>query len=408
MRILQISEIDLPGRRFNGHDLQLMLNKTGYNAKQFVITKLGKDENTLPIVSSQDSINLRYDCIQLEENLSIQSFVYPFGEILAEKKEFEEADIVHYHLLFNFYLSIFSFEKLANLKKTVWTLHDPWALTGHCVHPLDCQSCLYGCKECNHLDRYSPLKENNAHEIWEIKRRVYKNIDVDIIVASKWMYDLVKKSPLMNHLERIHLIPFGLDIQLFKKKKEYKKIRKNLGILEGDFVVMFRQDDQEWKGLKYIIEMMEKLTPAKDIIFLTVGKKGLLDKFKKKYKIIEFEWIEETEKLVELYSVSDLFLMPSVAESFGMMAIEAMSCSLPVIIFKGTALPDVTFSPECGIAINQGDSKSLTREVLEIYNNRERGKKLGEKGRKIVEREYDIKIYNKRMINLYKRIYRSK
>jgi glycosyltransferase involved in cell wall biosynthesis len=408
MKIIQVSEIDLPGRRFNGHDLQLMLNKSGYSTKQLVMTKLGKDENTLSIVSSQDSIQLRHDCIKMEENLSIQSFVYPFGEILREKEEFLDADIVHYHLLFNFFLSIFSFEKLANLKKTVWTLHDPWALTGHCVHPLDCESCFHGCKECNHLDRYSPLKENNAHEIWEMKRRIYQNIDVDIVVASRWMYELVKRSPLMRHFERIHLIPFGIDIQLFKKKKEYKKIRKELGVQENDFVVMFRQDNQEWKGLKYITEMMEKLPSGKNIVFLTVGKKGLLEKFKKKHKIIEFEWVEDSEKLVELYSASDLFLMPSVAESFGMMAIEAMSCSLPVIVSNNTALPDVTFAPKCGIAINQGDSKSLTKEVLDLYNNREKGKKLGQKGREIVEKEYDIRIHNKRMINLYKKIYKSK
>ena len=160
---------------------------------------------------------IREKCMEFHNKISMQSVVYPFGELIAESEEFKEADIVHYHLIFNYFMSLYSFKKLTEMKPTVWTLHDPWALTGHCVYPVDCKGWLTGCKKCPYLDRYSPLKEDNASSIWNIKKEIYKDLDIDIVVASQWMYNMVKKSPLTKHFERIHLIPFGVDIVTWKQ-----------------------------------------------------------------------------------------------------------------------------------------------------------------------------------------------
>jgi len=48
MKILYVNDNDLAGRRFNGHDLQIMLNgKKGYSAKQYVVSKAGDDKNRI-------------------------------------------------------------------------------------------------------------------------------------------------------------------------------------------------------------------------------------------------------------------------------------------------------------------------------------------------------------------------
>jgi len=294
---------------------------------------------------------------------------------------------------------------LVHAKPTVWTLHDPWALTGHCVHPVDCKGWLTGCKKCPHLDRYSPLKEDNSNNIWNMKKEVYKDIDIDIVVASKWMLDLVRRSPLTKHFKRVHLIPFGIDLKLFKQRKNREKIRKGFGIEKDDFVIMFRQDDQEWKGLPYIKKMLDKLDVDRHIVILTVGETRLLDEYKKRYKIIEYEWIRDDNLMVDLYSAADIFLMPSVAESFGMMAIESMACSLPLIVCEGTALPSVTFAPECGIAIKQGNPELFASAVNRLISMPEERAQRGRKGRELAEKHYDVSVYNKSMINLYKDIY---
>ena len=406
MKIVYVNDNDLAGRRFNGHDLQLMLNENGYKAKQMVISKTGDNENTIKMINTPEGLFIKEKCKEFEDRISMQSVIYPFGELLLESKEFREADIVHYHLIFNHFMSLYSFKKLVRMKPTVWTLHDPWALTGHCVHPVDCKGWLTGCKKCKHLDNYSPLKEDNAASIWNIKKDIYKDMDVDIVVASQWMYDMVKRSPLTSHFKKVHLIPFGIDLELFKQRENGREIRKRFGIPKENFVIMFRQSSIKWKGLSYMKEMLDGLKTEKPITLLTVGETGLLDSYKKKYQVIEYEWINDEDLMVDLYSSSDLFLMPSIAESFGLMAVEAMACSLPIIVFKGTALASVTFSPKCGIALKKGDTRSFVKTVEGLTNSIVECKERGDKGRILAEKHYAIDKYNRKMINLYKRILR--
>jgi len=405
MKILYVNDNDLAGRRFNGHDLQIMLNeKKGYSAKQFVVSKVGDDKNTIPLIKTNGGYFIIEKCMEFEKKISMQSVIYPFGEIIRESEEFKEADIVHYHLIFNYFMSLYSFKNLAKLKPTVWTLHDPWAMTGHCVYPVDCKGWLNGCKECPYLDRYAPLEEDNASSIWNIKKDIYKDLDIDIVVASQWMYDMVKKSPLTKHFERVHLIPFGIDLDLFKRKENREEIRKRLGISKGNFVIMFRQA-QDWKGITEIKEMLKALNINKPVTLLTVGESRMMDEFKDKYQVIEYEWVNDNNLMVELYSASDLFLMPSVAEAFGMMAIEAMACSLPVIVFEGTSLPSVTFSPECGIALKRGETDTFVKTLNRLISSPEECTKRGNLGRELAEKHYGIERYNREIIELYEEIF---
>ncbi len=409
MNILYVNDNDLAGRRFNGHDLQLMLNeKNGFEAKQFVVSKAGDSENTIPLIKSDGGFFIREKCKEFEDRVSMQSVIYPWGELIADSKEFKEADIVHYHLMFNHYMSLFSFKRLAQLKPTVWTLHDPWALTGHCVHPLDCKGWLTGCKDCNHLDRYAPLREDNAASIWNIKKDIYQAIDIDIVVASQWMYEMVKISPLTKHFERVHLIPFGIDLELFNRRENRDEIRKKLRIPKENFVMMFRQSEIEWKGLSYIKEMLRNIKMTRPVTLLTVGEKGLLNEYKKKFEIIEYGWVNDNDLMVDLYSASDLFLMPSIAESFGLMAVEALACSLPIIVFDGTALPGVTFAPGCGIALEKGDNEDFVKTVNRLISSPKECLVRGQEGRKVAVKNYDVTKHYKKIVELYNGIYDKK
>lgn len=407
MNILYINDNDLAGRRFNGYDLLSVLNSTeGVRAKQIVAVKSSKSKNVIPLITSPSSEFVRQKCKDFEEKISMQSVIYPFGEKLMGMKEFKEADIVHYHLIFNHFMSLFSFTKLVKQKPSVWTLHDPWALTGHCVHPLDCNGWKTGCKKCPYLDRYSPLREDNASAIWNLKESTYKEIkDIDIIVASEWMYDFVKASPLGKIFKNIHLIPFGIDTNVFKRRENRKKLREQLGIKESDFVIMFRQDPQELKGMKFIVEMLKKLRVTKNVVLLTVGMTKLIDELKNRYKIIEYEWVNDTNKMVDLYSVSDLFLMPSLAESFGMMAVEAMSSSLPVIVSNNAALPSVCDSPNSSIAVNLLNPRELLDTVKMLTESSNQRQTLGGKARRFVQKKYRKDIYETSILNLYKDIH---
>ena len=210
MKNVQIGDNDLYGNRFNGHDLHIYLQGRGIDSKHLVWNKMSDDENTFEIASQFSN---RAACNNLaeviESDYSLHSLLYPFSHALLFNEYYLNADIVHLHLIHNYFFSLHLLPILTKLKPMVWTLHDPWAMTGHCVYPPDgCNRWQHACGDCPKLDAYVPLKQDTSALNHEIKRIIYDQTEVDIIVASPWMRRMVEQSPLMARF-KVHLIPFG-------------------------------------------------------------------------------------------------------------------------------------------------------------------------------------------------------
>lgn len=403
MRVLQINNIDLAGARFNGHDLQLFLNRNGIKAQQMVLNKQGNSPNTLVLGGIYGGEHSRALFAEFESFFSMNDVIFPYGWELLEHPSFQKADIVHYHLIHNNLISLPVFKELVSAKPSVWTLHDPWALSGHCVHSLGCDKWLTGCSPCEKLDIYFPLRVDKAGQMWKIKRDIYRQMDVDIIVASKYIYNMVKASPLTSHFDRVHLIPFGIDLNVFMNKKQ-QEIRKVLGIPSDDFVIFFRSDPNHFKGLESIKGMLDHLRTSKPITLITVGQKGLLVQQQPHYRVKEYGWVNDPDMLANLYAACDVFLMPSAAEAFGLMAIEAMASARPVIVAEGTSLPDVTFAPECGIVFAQGDIDGFAHAVGQLIEHPEECRARGNLGRQLAEKHYNIDDHFAHILALYQEI----
>ena len=106
------------------------------------------------------------------------------------------------------------------------------------------------------------------------------------------------------------------------------------------------------------------------------------------------------------YDACDFFLMPSRGESFGLMAIEAMAFSKTVVVFNNTSLPEVTFAPDCGVLVENKNSKKLMEAIKMLIDNPEECERRGNLGRKLAEENYDIKVYNDRIKKMYNEAYK--
>ncbi len=406
MVIIQVNDNDLPGCRFNGHDLQLALNEKGHQAYQFVLNKTGDKDTTIPLLSKRLDF-LRGNLIEFERHLSMNGLAYSMGRNIMSRQEFQNADIVHYHLIHNYFLSLLDFPELTKTKPSIWTIHDPWAFTGHCVHPQECAGWKTGCKSCPKLHEYFPMRYDKAWQMWKIKKQVYSQLDIDIIVASKFMEKYVKDSPMTKQMERVHTIPFGIKIEDFGLALK-TDARKQWNIPNNDFVIAFRAEDSEFKGLKYILQMLKVLDTTQKITLLTVGHSTLPKNLKNRYNLVELGWQDNPKAISLFYTACDVFLMPSIAEAFGLMAVEAMASSRPVVVFEGTALPSVTFAPECGIAVSKGNSNALKDAVERLMVNPDECKNRGEKGRELAEKYYGFEEYVNRHMKLYEEIIKRK
>lgn len=397
LKIVEINFADLVGKRFNGYDLMEELNRRGHHVTQVVKHKTSSDEHVIEV--KKDYIeDVKIGIRELES--SVSNVWFPYGQQLLELQEVQEADILHFHILHNNFISLLDYPELMRGKGVIWTIHDPWILTGNCIYPLDCEKWKTGCNGCDgHGDHRYEMITMNTHTMWNLKKEVLHALNPHIIVSCGFMKNYIAESPLTKHWDKIHTIPFGVDSAAYKVKLEDKNYIHN----KKRIIIGFRAEDMEIKGCRYIYEALGYLDLGDQISIMTVGSGYVPDGIKEKYTVIEKGWIDG-EELRDFYSDIDLFLMTSLAETFGMMAIESMAAYTPVLCFEDTVLEEIVNAPVCGIAVPYKDSAALAEAIRKILTGEIELESRAVLGRKLVEEKYSIDNYINSHEELYKKI----
>ncbi|MCX7187245.1 MAG: glycosyltransferase family 4 protein [Methylophilales bacterium] len=401
MKILQVNGYESPGRRFNGLSITPLLKKYGIESRHLIWEKDTKNQEVLTFEGDWTR-KLNRLANRVERATSLQSVLYPHAAQMMKMPAFKEADLLHLHIIHSGYLSLSDLPKITKQKPTVWTLHDPWAMTGHCVYPFECKRWMTGCGNCPDLGIHFPLLMDTTRFLFNYKRRAYRKSKFDVIVASKWMRDMVEASPLFEDVD-IHQIPFGLDLNFFSPDAA-PNARKRFGIPDDALVITFRAVDNDFKGLSYIIEALERINSKQPVCLLTFNSKGLLERFANRFQLVELGWTNDEELARDAFVASDIFLMPSIVEAFGVMAIEAFACGKPVIVFDGTSLPEVTFAPDVGLSVPMRDGEALFQALQRLIDNPIEREERGRKGREMAELHYGDDMYARRLAEVYRMV----
>lgn len=125
----------------------------------------------------------------------------------------------------------------------------------------------------------------------------------------------------------------------------------------------------------------EQLGVAEDVIF--VGKQG---------------------KIADYLGVSDVFLLPSELESFGLAALEALACEVPVIATRIGGIPEVVSDGECGYLSEVGDTTNMAEDTSRLLEDENLQRAMGEKGRELAVQRYGSDKIIPQYINFYERI----
>lgn len=401
MRVLQVNGYQSPGRRFNGLSLKPHLEALGVSSKHFVWEQ---DRQEAGVVSLHGKLLRKVNRLTrgVEKVLSLQSQLYSNGMHMRRMEAFREADLVHYHIIHSGFLSMQSLPAMTAEKPSLWTLHDPWAMTGHCIHPFSCQRWKTGCGQCPDLKTDFAIQRDTTALNFRLKRMAYRRSNFEILVASSWMENMVRQSPLMDDVP-VHKVPFGLDLDFFKPGDQ-AAAKARLGIEPHRLVLCFRSVVNDFKGLQYVIEALDRLQTQVPICLLTLNDKGRIEKFKDRFQVVELGWTNDDSVMQDVYSATDLFLMPSLADSFGLMAVEAMACGKPTICFEGTALPEVVFTPEAGLAVPSRDSAALAAAMERLIGDPQERLARGARSRQLAEQHYDIRLQAERMVDVYERV----
>ena len=284
-----------------------------------------------------------------------------FVKIIEEYKP----DLIHLHNLHGFWINIdILFKELRKLNiPIVWTLHDCWAYTGHCSHYTTnkCYKWVDGCHACQHLDVYpESFFVDNSRNNYLKKKNLFTSVDkMTIVTPSKWLAGEVKKSFLGKY--PVIPIPNGIDLKTFSHKDFVS--RKKFGIPEKKKVLLavaFVWNKE--KGLDDLIELSKKIDKDEYVMVIV----GLSAKQKETLllppTIIAIERTSNIDDLVELYSLSDVFLNPSYQETMGMVTAEAIACGTPAIVYDKTAVPEMVDS-QSGFVVKAGDITAMKENI---------------------------------------------
>ena len=268
-----------------------------------------------------------------------------------------DCDIVNLHWIGNNLIPIKDLKKIN--KPIVWTLHDMWAYTGS-EHYTKSLRFIEG------YNKHNKPKELSGYDFekycWNLKKKNYPE-NLSIIATSNWQLNNAKESFLLKN-KKLLKIPLPIDFNFWKPMK--KNIARNiLNISENKKVILIGSEkiDLERKGYN-LIESILNIVDDSNSLLIVFGrnckKLGKINKFDKIY----FEEISpNSQDLKILYSACDLFLAPSIQESFGQTVLEAASCCLPSICFENNGISEIIDHKINGYLAKEGDTKDFARGI---------------------------------------------
>jgi N-acetyl-alpha-D-glucosaminyl L-malate synthase BshA len=113
-------------------------------------------------------------------------------------------------------------------------------------------------------------------------------------------------------------------------------------------------------------------------------------------------FLGKQEAVEEILSIADLFILPSETESFGLAALEAMACQVPVISTNTGGLPELNVQGKTGFMSNVGDVNDMAKNSIAILED---DKKLAQFKKQALEhsKQYDIH----KIMPLYEKLYNT-
>ena len=309
-------------------------------------------------------------------------------------------DVIHLHNLHGYYINIkLLFDYLAKKNiPVVWTLHDCWALTGHCTH-FEMEGCYKWQTECNHctllMAQYKSRFIDRSRRNYNIKKELYSKLNnLTITTVSKWLSTLISKSILRDH--PVEVITNGIDLGIFKPYSN--NIREKYCISNNKKIVLgvVASGLGVEKGRSEFIELSKDENLAVMLVGLSSDdRKGL------PASIICIDRTNNQKELAEYYSAADVFVNPTYNEALGLTNIEAMACGTPVVTYGAGGSPE-TIDSSTGIVVKKGDMVELRNAINEILHN---GKDIYASAcQERVKRLFDRNITNNMYIQLYERL----
>lgn len=292
----------------------------------------------------------------------IDSFIEStFCQVLKVIKEFKP-DVIHVH-------HAFYFTWIANYIRAIHGTY--FVVTSHGTELLS----------ASENKRWIPLTKDALQRAWMINA-----VSGD---TRKWLYRVYGGKGLVN---KTRVIPGGVDLDAYSRDLPIRIINKKYN-LHNKKIVIFAGKLTQKKGVEYLIKAAPKI---KAEIFIIGGgeDKKRLENLSRQLKTKNVHFLgyfgpEYIKELREFYRRADVFVFPSIwDEPLGLVALEAMASSTPVVASNKGGIPLAVKNNINGYLVRAKSAKAITDKVNYLLLHENARQKMGEEARKIVEEKF--------------------
>lgn len=248
--------------------------------------------------------------------------------------------------------------------------------------------------------------------------------DITLVGANKSFFDVTKFSiessdgvtAVSDFLKRktisefdikkdIRVIPNFVDTNRFSDRKP--ACQREHFAPGGEKILIHLSNFRPVKRIPDVIEvfrLVRQQIPTKLILIGEGPETGQALSLTHKYRLhSDVIFLGQQEYVENLLCVADLFLLPSTTESFGLAALEALSCGVPVLATRIGGLPELVIDNQNGYLFDVGDTPKMAQVALELLNDSNRLYRLKEGARQTAVEHFD----SSRMVPRYESFYQE-
>jgi len=243
---------------------------------------------------------------------------------------------------------------------------------------------------------YAHPRFNPGSPISRVKRRITRSVFADAAHLLPWSH-AVKESLIKDYgipEDRMTVLPPGIDLRLWTMTEEdwAHRLRKAppLKILHAGWDFRRKGGD--------LLDDLACSPEFRDVEFhfVTTSYAGP----RRTNIIIHPNLRQNSPELIALYRDSDVFVLPTRADTYSLVCLEAMAMGLPVIISNVGGIGDIVVDGETGFLIPLGDPQILRDRLRDLAASADLRVGMGKAGRKRVEENFDLKATNAAIVDL--------
>lgn len=325
---------------------------------------------------------------------------------LIKEIEIFHPDIVQLYNLHGYYLNIKKLFKYLGKKDipVVYSMLDEYPYLGRCCYSFECNNFMRGCRHCriNRKEYPATWFFRHSNKFNEDKRISYDFTKKICFVGPKWVLERAKTSNLLKR-KKMFCVDEWIDTEkLFYPRKEYKYIGESLKSCKKKIVLTVAPYSNPRKGGRYFIELAKRYETNRNYIFIYVGMdvKGI----NVPDNCIVKGFVRNQEELAEYYSIADVFVCTSLADTMPNVCLDALACGTPLVGFRVTGIPYVADEP-IGKFVAPGNVDELAGE---IEKKEKKTQAVIEECRDYAMKRYSLDTYYEKMKAVYRYMLQEK